>query len=124
MATEDTSTATTTAPQFSVLDRACPSRAMFVHATGRWGALVLVALVDEELRFNEIARRVDGISESMLSKVLREMTEDGLVERLDAGTNPPQVHYRISPEGEVVGRKALDLATSIEALLAARPAQR
>jgi DNA-binding HxlR family transcriptional regulator len=109
-------------PPYNVLDQACPSRTVFNHVTGKWGALVLVALADNELRFGELARRVDGISDSMLSKVLRDMHADGLIERADAGTNPPQVSYRVADGAREVAMRAAHLADSVQEMLETRRA--
>ncbi|MFF3056552.1 winged helix-turn-helix transcriptional regulator [Streptomyces sp. NPDC057909] len=90
---------------FDVFSRQCPSRGTLEHVTGRWGSLTLTALHDSGARFNELRRRVDGVSEKMLSQTLHALERDGLVHREAQPTNPPRVDYELTPLGrEVAGR--------------------
>ncbi len=84
---------------FDVFSRRCPSRSTLEHATGRWGSLTLGALYEEGLRFNELRRRVDGVSEKMLSQTLHALERDGLVLREAQPVNPPRVDYELTPSG-------------------------
>jgi DNA-binding HxlR family transcriptional regulator len=98
---------------FDVFARNCPSRETMEHATGRWGTLALVALRDGTTRFNALRRRVDGISEKMLSQTLQALERDGLVLREARPTIPPHVEYSLTPLGAAV---AGQLHTLIELL--------
>lgn len=82
---------------YDVFAKACPSRGTLEHVTGRWGALTLGALQEGSLRFNELRRRVDGVSEKMLSQTLQALERDGLVHREAQPTNPPRVDYELTP---------------------------
>ncbi|CAM5490322.1 HxlR family transcriptional regulator [Streptomyces purpurascens] len=84
---------------YSVFAKACPSRGTLEHVTGRWGGLALTALYEGSLRFNELRRRVDGVSEKMLSQTLHALERDGLVHREAQPTNPPRVDYELTPLG-------------------------
>ena len=99
---------------FDVFERACPSRATLEHATGRWGLLALVALLDGTIRFNALRRRVDGISEKMLSQTLHALERDGLVLREAKPTIPPHVEYSLTPVGREVAGKLLDFIQLLE----------
>jgi DNA-binding HxlR family transcriptional regulator len=92
----------------------CPSRDVFKHVTGRWGVLLLVALMDGSQRFGELRRRVGGISEKMLAQTLQWLEQDGFVKRIAHPVVPPHVEYRLTPLGEEVGRKVGALAEWIE----------
>ncbi|MEU5212142.1 helix-turn-helix domain-containing protein [Streptomyces sp. NPDC020742] len=112
MATETTpSTAEDSAPgcpddlAFDVFARDCPSRDALKHITDRWGSLTLGALLDGTFRFNELRRRVAGVSEKMLAQTLHALERDGLVHREAQQTNPPRVDYALTPLGlQVAGR--------------------
>ncbi|MFD6590951.1 helix-turn-helix transcriptional regulator [Streptomyces anulatus] len=99
---------------FDVFSRQCPSRSTLEHATGRWGSLTLGALYEGSLRFNELRRRVDGVSEKMLSQTLHALERDGLVLREAQPVNPPRVDYELTPFGREVTEKLLGLIRFVE----------
>jgi DNA-binding HxlR family transcriptional regulator len=99
---------------YDVFARGCPSRGTLEHVTGRWGALTLGALHDGTFRFNELRRRVDGVSEKMLSQTLHALERDGLVHRDAQPTNPPRVDYTLTPLGREVAERLLALITFVE----------
>ncbi|MEE1756966.1 winged helix-turn-helix transcriptional regulator [Streptomyces sp. SP18CS02] len=99
---------------FDVFSRACPSRGTLEHVTGRWGSLTLGALYESGFRFNELRRRVDGVSEKMLSQTLHALERDGLVHREAQPTNPPRVDYGLTPLGRAVAERLLGLIRLVE----------
>ncbi|MFE4691998.1 winged helix-turn-helix transcriptional regulator [Streptomyces sp. NPDC056749] len=100
---------------FDVFSRQCPSRGTLEHVTGRWGGLTLGALHESGARFNELRRRVDGVSEKMLSQTLHALERDGLVHREAQLTNPPRVDYGLTPLGSQVAERLMDLIELVEA---------
>nr|WTB33932.1 helix-turn-helix transcriptional regulator [Streptomyces sp. NBC_00830] len=99
---------------FDVFSRQCPSRGTLEHVTGRWGSLTLTALHDSGARFNELRRRVDGVSEKMLSQTLQALERDGLVHREAQPTNPPRVDYELTPLGREVASRLRGLIQLVE----------
>lgn len=99
---------------YSVFAKACPSRGTLEHVTGRWGGLTLGALYEGSLRFNELRRRVDGVSEKMLSQTLHALERDGLVHREAQPVNPPRVDYELTPLGREVARRLITLIEFVE----------
>lgn len=99
---------------YDVFAKACPSRGTLEHVTGRWGALTVGALHEGSLRFNELRRRVDGVSEKMLSQTLQALERDGLVHREAQPTNPPRVDYELTPLGHEVAERLLALIHCVE----------
>ncbi|MCW7943836.1 HxlR family transcriptional regulator [Streptomyces hygroscopicus] len=99
---------------FDVFSKACPSRGTLEHVTGRWGSLTLGALYEGSFRFNELRRRVDGVSEKMLSQTLQALERDGLVHRDAQPTNPPRVDYELTPLGREVAGRLLALIHCVE----------
>jgi len=79
---------------------ACPSRVLLDHVTSKWGVLVLVSLTDGSLRWSELRRRAEGISEKMLAQTLKTLERDGLVHRDAQPVIPPRVDYSLTPLGE------------------------
>ncbi|MFD8142703.1 winged helix-turn-helix transcriptional regulator [Streptomyces sp. NPDC059708] len=99
---------------FDVFARACPSRETLEHVTGRWGSLTVGALRDGPRRFNELRRRVEGVSEKMLSQTLHALERDGIVTREAQPTNPPRVDYELTPLGREVADRLFALIQFVE----------
>ena len=68
----------------------------------KWSVLIVTILSDAPLRFNELRRRIDGISQRMLTLTLRELERDGLVTRTVTPTNPPSVAYALTALGHTL----------------------
>lgn len=99
---------------FDVLEVRCPSRPVLEHLTGRWGALVLIALRNGPSRFNELRRLVSGVSEKMLSQSLHALERDGIVIREVHSTIPPRVEYSLTPLGVQTADKLWALVVLLE----------
>lgn len=95
----------------------CPSRSVLKHVTSQWGFLVLIALETRTLRFSELRRMVDGVSERMLSQTLRNLEHDGLIARVAFEVVPPHVEYNLTELGIGAAAKVRALADWIEANL-------
>lgn len=83
-----------------VIAAGCPSRTVLDHVTSKWGLLVLVSLTEGPLRWSELRRRADGVSEKMLAQTLRTLEADGFVHREAFPVIPPRVEYSLTPMGE------------------------
>ncbi len=87
----------------------------------RWSVLVIISLSEYgTLRFNALKRNL-GISQRMLSRTLRELERDGLVNRTYYPTIPPKVEYNLTPMGDsfrepvnALGCWALENLTNID----------
>lgn len=93
-----------------VLPANCPSRTVLDHVTSKWGVLVLMALTTEDsLRWGELRRTIEGVSEKMLAQTLRTLEQDGLVLRVAHPVIPPHVEYSLTP----LGRELSDRLTPL-----------
>jgi len=79
--------------------RGCPSRLVLEQLADTWSLLVLGVLDEQPMRFNELRRAVDGISQRMLSRTLRRHTQLGFVHRRVLVDGPVQVEYSLTPLG-------------------------
>jgi len=66
------------------------------------------------VRFNDLRRTVGGISQRMLTRTLRGLERDGIVERAVTPTKPPQVSYTLTPLGRSLLEKVFGLALWVE----------
>jgi DNA-binding HxlR family transcriptional regulator len=98
-----------------VFARACTSRSTMEHVAGKWGVLALLALGESDFRFNALRRRVDGVSEKMLSQTLHTLERDGLLVRTVESTIPPRVQYSLTALGARVAERLRSLADLLEA---------
>ncbi|WP_263090015.1 winged helix-turn-helix transcriptional regulator [Curtobacterium sp. RIT-PI-V] len=88
---------------------ACPSRVVLTHVTSRWGVLVLLALEPGSMRWSELRRTIEGISEKMLASTLRTLEHDGIVTRVAQPTIPPRVDYSLSESGAELAARLVPL---------------
>src|SRR5712675_3577946 len=65
----------------------------------KWTVMVVGALSEGPIRYNEIRRRVEGISQRMLTLTLKGLEQDGLVARTMYPTIPPRVDYELTELG-------------------------
>ena len=80
-------------------------REVLAHAGNRWSLGIVHALgVAGTLRHAELARRLDGVTQRMLTRSLRHLERDGLIVRRDHGEVPPRVDYTLTH----LGRGLLD----------------
>lgn len=77
----------------------CPTRELLSRLTDKWVALVIPALAGGPLRHGELARRIAGVSQKMLTQTLRTLERDGLVTRTVTVSVPVRVDYALTPLG-------------------------
>jgi DNA-binding HxlR family transcriptional regulator len=77
----------------------CPSRQILALIGSKWSMLIVCLLRAGPLRTGVIKRRLDGISQKMLTQTLRELERHGIVQRIDHGEVPPHVEYRLTRMG-------------------------
>jgi len=97
------------APAPNVFAAGCASRVVLDHVTSKWGVLVIVALSETSLRWGELRRGVEGISEKMLAQTLRTLEADGLVHREAQPSIPPRVDYSLTDRGHDLAEHLLPL---------------
>lgn len=78
----------------------CPVDLTLQIVGGRWKGIVIWNLREEKKRFSELKRILVTINDKMLSQVLRELEEQGVVSRKVHEVVPPKVEYSLTQEGE------------------------
>ncbi|MEU0545705.1 helix-turn-helix domain-containing protein [Nocardia sp. NPDC005978] len=97
-----------------VFARHCASRPVLQDVASRWGVLAMAALREGPYRFSALRRRVDGISERMLSQTLQNLERDGMIHREVQQSIPPVVEYTLTPLGARVAEHLAGLIDLLE----------
>jgi len=87
----------------------CPTRQVLTRIADKWSMLVVLALTPGTMRFSQVRRRVEGVTQKMLTQTLRGLERDGLVVRAAVATVPVTVTYTLTPLGA-------DLAAAVDHL--------
>ncbi|GAB3716548.1 helix-turn-helix domain-containing protein [Amycolatopsis oliviviridis] len=112
----------------AVHGRDCPSRTVIEVLANKWALYVLGAIrrYERPMRFSELRRLLDGITQKMLTQTLRTLERDGLIRRDVYPTVPPRVEYGLTPLGVDVGRLTNAVAEwaveNVDQIFAARSA--
>ena len=78
----------------------CPVATTVELIGSKWKLLILKYLLNKTMRYNELKREIDGISQKVLTSTLKSMVEDGIVIRTSYPEVPPRVEYSLSAIGE------------------------
>lgn len=87
----------------------CPSRLLLDELADKWSVLIYAALHEAPLRFNEIKRTLEGITQKALTQTLRRLERNGIVSRRVIEASPIAVEYSLTSLG-------LSLRTPFKAL--------
>jgi DNA-binding HxlR family transcriptional regulator len=80
----------------------CPLQELLTRLGDKWSMLVIITLARTEnnrLRFSELMRGINGISQRMLTTTLRHLERDGILSRKLFPEVPPRVEYTLTPRG-------------------------
>ncbi len=93
----------------------CDVRQILDRIGDKWSLLVIALLDNRKLRFTELIKTIDGISQRMLTVTLRQLERDGLVLRTVHPVVPPRVDYELTPLGVTLHETIQSLVTWTEA---------
>lgn len=80
-------------------DDDCPLRDVLNRVGDKWSVLVVTGLQGGKLRFSDLRRSIEGISQRMLTHTLRQLERDGLIERTVYPSVPVRVEYELTALG-------------------------
>ncbi|HEY8608119.1 MAG TPA: helix-turn-helix domain-containing protein [Noviherbaspirillum sp.] len=90
-------------------DEYTAAREILCRVGDKWSLYVVRCLRNSSMRFNELRREIDGISQRMLTLTLRSLERDGLITRTVYATKPPRVDYELTEIGHTLVEPALGL---------------
>ena len=94
----------------NVYREACPTRLVLERLADKWVVLILTRLAKGLMRFNQLRREIEGVSQKVLSQTLKNLERDGLIERRAFATVPVTVEYSITPLGLSLADKIAEFA--------------
>ncbi|WP_406275495.1 helix-turn-helix transcriptional regulator [Nocardia sp. NBC_00881] len=77
----------------------CEVRQILDRIADKWSLLAIALLAGRTMRFTELQREIDGVSQRMLTRTLRHLERDGLVRRTVHPVVPPRVDYELTELG-------------------------
>jgi DNA-binding HxlR family transcriptional regulator len=88
--------------RYDVFNANCPTRLVLDRLGDKWALLLLDRLRAGPVRFNQLRRDIMGISQKVLSQILKRLERDGLISRTAFATVPVTVNYALTPLGETL----------------------
>ena len=85
--------------EMKAMSEVCPIRDVLDRVGDKWSTLLICVLSERSHRFGELRRTISDISQRMLTQTLRELQEDGLVNRIVHPTTPPSTEYELTALG-------------------------
>ncbi len=82
----------------------CEVRQILDRIADKWSLFAIALLEERSMRFTELKRAIDGVSQRMLTVTLRQLERDGLVRRTVYPVVPPRVEYALTPLGATLHR--------------------
>jgi len=80
----------------------CAARSFFDQVANKWSVMILTLLIDKPTRFNEMRRKMEGITHKALTQALRRLERNGLIARKVLDTSPVAVEYSITELGRTL----------------------
>lgn len=80
----------------------CAARAFFDQVANKWSVMILTVLSEKPTRFNEMRRKLEGITHKALTQALRRLERNGLIARDVLATSPVAVEYSITELGRTL----------------------
>ncbi|WP_413737558.1 winged helix-turn-helix transcriptional regulator [Sodalis sp. RH21] len=80
----------------------CAARSFFDQVANKWSVMILTILEKQPTRFNELMRRLEGITHKALAQALRRLERNGLISRRVLATSPVAVEYAITELGHTL----------------------
>lgn len=113
-----------TTPRWDVFNSNCPTRQVLDRIADKWSVLIIRQLSNGTMRFAQLRRAIDGISQKVLTNTLRGLERDGIVRRRIYASVPPRVEYSLTDLGgslcELVAGICTWAETNIEQVQKAR----
>ncbi|MDJ0568806.1 MAG: helix-turn-helix domain-containing protein [Pleurocapsa sp. MO_192.B19] len=89
-------------PEPEIFTLNCPTQQVLDLICNKWTVIVIYCLAYQTRRYKQLERKIEGISQKVLTQTLRKLEKNGLVKREVYPVVPPQVEYSLTPLGETL----------------------
>ncbi|MFJ5509710.1 winged helix-turn-helix transcriptional regulator [Pectobacterium jejuense] len=96
--------------RYNVYLQGCPARMVLERLADKWALLIIGLLRTGPLRFNQLRREIEGVSQKALSQTLKKLERDGILSRKAFPTVPVTVEYALTPLGKTLSEAVEPLA--------------
>jgi DNA-binding HxlR family transcriptional regulator len=80
----------------------CPVELSLHMLGGKWKTVIMARLKEEPLRYSALRQLIPAVSDKVLTERLRDLEEQGLIDRAKAGAEGREMVYRLTPSGETL----------------------
>jgi len=80
----------------------CPAQRLLKMLSGKWKAEIFRLAVEAPLRFNNLLRQIQGSNKQSLSTALKELEEEGLLEKNTIKLKPLHIEYNLTEKGKAL----------------------
>ncbi len=89
-------------PEPEIFTLNCPTQQVLDIIGNKWSVIIIYCLAYQTRRYKQLERKIEGISQKVLTQTLRKLEKNGLVKREVYPEVPPRVEYSLTPLGETL----------------------
>ncbi|MDF7821571.1 helix-turn-helix domain-containing protein [Runella sp. MFBS21] len=89
-----------TTPTHTHTDSSCPAEGLLKMLTGKWKPQIFRFALEGTVRFNTLLRQLEGSNKQSIAVALKEMEEQGLLEKVVVKLKPLHIEYHLSEKGK------------------------
>ena len=89
-------------PEPEIFTLNCPTQQVLDIIGNKWSVIIIYCLAYQTRRYGQLERKIEGISQKVLTQTLRKLEKNGLVRREVYPVVPLQVEYSLTPLGETL----------------------
>lgn len=89
-------------PEPEIFTLNCPTQQVLDIICNKWSVIIIYCLAYKTRRYKQLERKIEGVSQKVLTQTLRKLEKNGLVRREVFPVVPPKVEYSLTPLGETL----------------------
>lgn len=81
-------------------DNACPAEGLLKLLSGKWKPQIFKLALEDSVRFSSLLRDIEGSNKQSIAVALKELEEEGLLEKITVKLKPLHIEYHLSEKGK------------------------